>query len=739
MTEAVAEDGSDAGRHGSEDPPAEEPGVLLARGDAARDARRWPEAASAYAAFLRLHPDDRGILVQHGHCLKESGDPAAALALYRRAEAMDPDEADIHLQVGHALKLLGRRGAAAEAYGRALRLDPAAGATWAEWLGTMDSLPPPRAAGPLLDLSDLVAWYAHRRAPSGIQRVQAEIAAAAGDAVLCAMHPDEGAWRFLPSPLFHRLHHLSRTGADPEAPDWREAVGVLLSLRRKGQALRVGAGATLITLGSAWWLPRHATALRGARAAGARHVPVLHDCGPLTLPEHASPGLRAEFGRWFSALPVLADGVIAVSRATAGEYRELMARHLPEWPAPPAVVVTPDGRAADPPAETEVPLPAGAQPTRALAIGRRRAAAPGAGRPAHPDLPEGPYVLMVSSLEPRKNHLLALRAWRILLDRRGEAGTPRLVLVGRRAEGDGPVLEALAADAALAARVSLLHGVDDGALDRLYRGCLFTLYPSQHEGWGLPVSESLLHRRVPLVSEIPALAESGRRGAVFFTPGSAGDLATVAEGLVADPARLAAAAARIPRHGGLRPWGEVAAELLAAAARLGAAAPPCPLPPLPACRPVRIGHGGVPGPAPALSRAEALLHGSNWHPVEDWGAWTLPGRAVLRLAAPGEGPARVALALRPAPGAQGLLRVSLDREGAAPATAECPAGTTEELAIEVGAGGPALRLALETEEGSALAGERMVGVGVVAVAVMRGASPADRLAYLENRILVPVS
>ncbi|WP_338661449.1 glycosyltransferase [Pararoseomonas sp. SCSIO 73927] len=723
-------------------------GALLARGDAARDARRWAEAAEAYGAYLRLRPEDRGILVQRGHCLKEDGDPGGALNLYRRAEAMEPGDPDIHIQIGHALKLLGRREAAAEAYGRALLLDPQETAAWTEWRAALSHLPAPRADGPVLDLSDLVSWFFHRRAPSGIQRVQAEVAAAlAGQATLCAMHPEEDGWRVLPAPLFRRLHDLSRAGADAEDPAWRDTLEVLKAWRRSGPPLKPGPGTLILTPGTAWWLPRYVTALRAARAAGARHVPLLHDCGPLVLPDPAAPELRAEFGRWFSTLPVLADGVLAVSHATAAEYRRLMARHLPDWPAPPVIVVTPDGYdpSAEEPGEPPAAPPAPNPPVRRLArlpilreAARPAAAtrAPATRGPAHPDLPDEPFVLLVSSLEPRKGHLLALAAWRMLLDRRGAAGTPRLVFAGRRAPGDGPVLAALAADPALAARVTALHAPDDAALARLYRGCLFTLYPSRHEGWGLPVSESLLHRRVPVVSEIPSLMESGRNGALFFTPGSADDLATVVEGLLADPARLAAAAARIPRHGGLRPWAEVAEEMLAGARRL-AREPQDPAPPLPLAHAIRLGHGGSPGPHGGLARAAAVPEGGGWHPAEEWGAWTRPGRAALSLPAPFEGPARVALALRPPPGAEGVVRLTLARSGAAAVVAERRAGAGGEVALEIGPGEPGLRLVLESTPGGRLEDGTPVGTGVVSVALMRAGEPGDRVAYLENRLLVP--
>ncbi|WP_376100575.1 hypothetical protein ACE7GA_14280 [Roseomonas sp. CCTCC AB2023176] len=132
------------------------------------------------------------------------------------------------------------------------------------------------------------------------------------------------------------------------------------------------------------------SALMAARAGGLRHVPVLHDCGPVTEP--ANPQAAA-FSRWFEALPALADAIVAVSEATAADARALAAKHLPGIPFPPVSVVPVNGR-TDLPADGDGPVP------------------------------EEPFVLLVASLEPRKNHVLAFRAWRLLLDRRGPDATP---------------------------------------------------------------------------------------------------------------------------------------------------------------------------------------------------------------------------------------------------------------------------------------------------------------------------
>ena len=97
---------------------------LVARGDAARDAKKWRQAASLYHTYLSTHPADFGIWVQAGHAEKESGDLAAAMRCYEEAKRINPSDADLHLQVGHLFKLLHDMEKAAAAYRRSLELQP---------------------------------------------------------------------------------------------------------------------------------------------------------------------------------------------------------------------------------------------------------------------------------------------------------------------------------------------------------------------------------------------------------------------------------------------------------------------------------------------------------------------------------------------------------------------------------------------------------------------------------------
>ena len=696
---------------------------LRREADGLRDRGAWQAAAAAYAAFLRLRPDDAGMQVQQAHCLKESGQVRQALALYRAAARLRPEDADIPLQIGHAEKLLGQRDAARAAYAEAVVLDPAAQAPWAEWL-TLAAEEPGRAAppagGPVLDLTDLTNWIqGGHRVPSGIQRVQLGIALAAlagpQPPRLCAMPAEGDGWRDLPPALLHRLAHLMESGADAEAPAWREAAGLLERVLTLPPPLRFAPGALLLTLGGTWGMPRFLAALREARARdGLRHVPLLHDCVPLLLPEQCQEGTVQGYARWFANLALHADGVLTVSRSTRDDMRRLHAAMLPELPVPQAAVVRMDAAPR--------PLPPGPAPEHPLLRG------------------DTPFVLFVSTVEGRKDHRLVFSAWLTLLRRLGARRMPLLVCVGQPGWRAEPAMALLEHAPDLRAKVRLLSDVADPLLAALYGKCLFTLYNSLHEGWGLPVTESLAAGRAVLAPAHSALLESGQDGAVFFTGGNEPDLVEKLERLITDPAFRAAAeaqAAAVP----LRSWAAVAAQLLAEAERLAKRAGGVP-PRLPvaAARRHPLRRIAASRPNLAMAVAETAREGDGWHPLEDWGCWTRPGAAFLTfpLDAGHGGALRLELDLQGGEAAQ-PVELQVLREDAPPGlpvVVVVPAHGRQPVGLEVPPGGELLRVEILCREAQQDAGGRAVGIGLRGFAFARLDAPAERLALLEARHFV---
>ncbi len=119
-------------------------------------------------------------------------------------------------------------------------------------------------------------------------------------------------------------------------------------------------------------------------------------------------------------------------------------------------------------------------------------------------------VLSVGTLEGRKNHAALLDA----CERLWAGGVSfELRLIGAaRPETAQAVLERIATLQAAGRPLRYDGVVDDGALAEAYAACLFTVYPSLMEGFGLPVSESLARGKPCVCSGHGALGESARGG-----------------------------------------------------------------------------------------------------------------------------------------------------------------------------------------------------------------------------------
>ena len=101
--------------------------------------------------------------------------------------------------------------------------------------------------------------------------------------------------------------------------------------------------------------------------------------------------------------------------------------------------------------------------------------------------PERPYLLMVGTLEPRKNHAAALRA----LARLKAWGWPhRLLLVGGQGWLFEPIRRQIEAEG-LGGDVHFAGYVPDDDLPPLYSGAAAVLVPSLYEGFGFPVLEAM--------------------------------------------------------------------------------------------------------------------------------------------------------------------------------------------------------------------------------------------------------
>jgi glycosyltransferase involved in cell wall biosynthesis len=166
-----------------------------------------------------------------------------------------------------------------------------------------------------------------------------------------------------------------------------------------------------------------------------------------------------------------------------------------------------------------------------LGLGMRRAqqATPESELRGRWSLGAGPVVLSVAAALPHKNLDRLLRAFAAL--GREDA---RLVLVGHGGRVTEE-LEALARQLGVAARVRFTGWVSDADVEGAYALAAAFLYPSLHEGFGMPVLEAMA-RGVPVAcADATSLPEVAGDAALLFDPTSVEAIAAAIARLLDEP------------------------------------------------------------------------------------------------------------------------------------------------------------------------------------------------------------
>lgn len=125
-----------------------------------------------------------------------------------------------------------------------------------------------------------------------------------------------------------------------------------------------------------------------------------------------------------------------------------------------------------------------------------------------------PYILIVSSIKPKKNIVTAVRAFARF---RSKGAPHHLVLVGYKADGYRAVDEAIG-QLRLGSAVHQTGFVQHDDLPALYTGAEVTVVPSLHEGFGLPVIEAFASGCPVVSSNAYALPEIAGDAALLCDP-----------------------------------------------------------------------------------------------------------------------------------------------------------------------------------------------------------------------------
>jgi glycosyltransferase involved in cell wall biosynthesis len=633
--------------------------------------------------------------------LKESRHLAESEAAYRRAVTLKPDSAEAHLQLGHILKMAGRPDEAALAYGHALEIDPACEAARME-LGLLDAdrqaassdpIPEPSRAdsdiaetaeapgvallyeqpdhrpaeldelealapaGVVFDVSDLVAHFHDSRRPSGIQRIQIEVIATllrgarANDERIgvCVYAEELSWWVGLPGAFFLEICDLALSGGVDDAARAAALAKVRAAIRH-AKPMEFRRGGAPVNLGTSWWLQNYFLAIRNAKDEySIRYIPFVHDLIPIVKAEYCIPDLVLDFVAWASGIFEHADHFLVNSQSTKRDLVDVACRF---------------GKAPNPEAITVVALDAdfrkaGDSEAVPVVLGKW-------------GLAPGSYVLFVSTIEPRKNHIGALSAWLTLLEKYGAGRMPKLVCAGRAGWNHDGVYARLESSELLKSRVVMLQDASDEELALLYANCQFTLYPSHYEGWGLPVTESLCYGKPVLLSTSSSMPEAGGEFADYFEAGSDAAMVAGLERLMFDRSYRKAQEQRIRQAFHPRNWLDIANQIAQVAQgteqtnALGVSRDISSVPEIRVKtyypmrrRQVRIGVGA--------KDSEVFRAGKNWGAPNDHGVPVASngGRITLRVPGP-HGRLRAYFGIRCAEGDAGRCRVDFLCPGGLP-------------------------------------------------------------------------
>lgn len=268
-------------------------------------------------------------------------------------------------------------------------------------------------------------------------------------------------------------------------------------------------GDVLCALGAPWHDAHYQDRVTEFKAVtGASYAMLVHDLIPLVRPEYFEAGRAPYFAKVVAGTLPLADAIFTNSKATARDVSTWAAQHgidLRRQPRPIPIGMGFNKRTAG-------PLPRG--------------------------LDAGNFVLFVSTIEVRKNHLQAFHVWCRLLRELPPEQVPTLVFAGGWGWMVDDLRKAIESTNYLNGKLVVISSPDDATLSALYQNCRFTLFLSHYEGWGLPVSDSLSFGKICIASNRASMPEAGGEFCLYVDPDNTTEAYETIRAVIEDPREL---------------------------------------------------------------------------------------------------------------------------------------------------------------------------------------------------------
>lgn len=243
---------------------------------------------------------------------------------------------------------------------------------------------------------------------------------------------------------------------------------------------------TLLIMGKPWDYPNFAETLRKQKIKwGFKIIHVVYDLIPIFFPHLFGEPLFDPYARNMFETGALSDGLLAISESTSRDMKKFCKDMLIS--CPPIQVV----RLGD-----DFSLVKSQKPETGVS--------------------EKEFILCVGTVEIRKNHQLLYTAYKLGLSK--GLKLPKLVIVGGKGWYTNDLLYELTHDPAMDNLIYIVHHTSDKELKWFYENCLFTVYPSVYEGWGLPIAESLSYGKMCISSNTSSMTEIAGDLTEYFSP-----------------------------------------------------------------------------------------------------------------------------------------------------------------------------------------------------------------------------
>lgn len=250
-------------------------------------------------------------------------------------------------------------------------------------------------------------------------------------------------------------------------------------------------GDQLVLLDSSWHADFFPLAEQLKRD-GVGIVSVIYDLIPLTHPQFCDAGLVRVFNHWFDWIARTADGYVAISATIRDQvHAEMLRRVGREQVAQRWFDYFHLGSELDQCSENSRIDPDLTQ------LFKHRA----------------PVFLMVSTIEPRKNHGFLLDAFERVWASGSQA---RLCIAGRIGWKCEALIERIRRHPELNRRLFMFNSLDDNSLEYAYSKATALVFPSYVEGFGLPLVEAMQRGLPAMGSDIPVFREIGGEFMAYF-------------------------------------------------------------------------------------------------------------------------------------------------------------------------------------------------------------------------------